>query len=113
MRHLREKHNWLFAFGLWLAIATSALAPVLHTMLAFGTPWRSEDLAKYDLRPDPSSLLVYHLGHGSAAVAGLLGALLVLIAATAMRWYVGIPLALFALALEYWNATAFFGSHLW
>lgn len=65
------------------------------------------------MRPEPQTLLVYDLGHASAAVAGQLGALLVLIAATGMRWYRGIPLAALGLALEYWNAAAAFGSHVW
>ena len=113
MRHLREKRNWIFALGLWLAVVASALGPMLHSMLAIGTPWRSEDLAKYDLLPDPGSLLVYNLGHWSATAAGLLGVLLLLTGAAAMRWYEGIPLAALALALAWWNAHTSFGSHLW
>jgi hypothetical protein len=113
VRYLREKQNPLFALGLALALVTAAIAPFLHAMLAVGTPWRSADLAKYDLLPDPATLLLYHVGHWSATAAGLLGALLLLATATGMRWYEGVPLGALALVLAYWNATSTFGSHLW
>ncbi len=113
MRHLREKHNSLFAFGLMVALFVSASAPVVHVMLAFSTPWVSGDMQRYDLQPTPTTLIAYHAGHWGAATAGVLGALLLLGAAPALRWYVGVPVALLALALGYWNVVPITGDLIW
>jgi hypothetical protein len=113
MRELRARHNWLFTLGLTLALVTSVFAPMLHGFVAFETPWQPGDVEAYDLRPEARTLSGYHLGHWSAAVAGFMGVLLLLAAASGMEWYEGVPLALLAVALGYWNTMPITGDTMW
>ena len=113
MRQLREQHNWLFALGLMAALLTSAFGPMLHVGVAMSKPWTSNDIEMYDLQPETGTLLAVNAGHWGAAVAGLLGALLVLTAATALPWHSGVPLALLAAALGYWNTVPITSTVIW
>lgn len=113
MRELRAKHNWLFALGVVAALLVSALGPMLHGIIAVNTPWRPGDIEAYDIRPEGRTLSGYHLGHWAAAVAGFLGVLLLLLGASGMEWYEGVPLALLALVLAYWNMMPITGDLVW
>jgi len=112
LRYLAERHGTLFVVGVALAMLTATVGPVLQMGAAFGRPWKAGYVEKYDLRPEASLLLTLNVVRGAALVAGFLGVLLMLAAATAMPLSSGIALALLGLALGWWN-TVPIGGKMW
>jgi hypothetical protein len=113
VRELRQRHNGLFSLGLMAALLTSAFGPVLHIGVTMSRPWTPGDIEMYDLQPEAGTLVTMNAGHWGAVIAGLLGALLVLAAATALPRYAGIPLALLAVALGAWNVIPIAADLFW
>ncbi len=112
MVRFRTEYNTLFALGLALIIGTAMLAPVMNAGLIIQRPWKPGYIEKYDLRPEAGMLIVLNVGHWSAVAAGCLGVLLILVAATALPWYAGVPLCFVGLCLGLWNWVSL-SSRMW